>query len=86
MPDAGFRRRRRVVDLPSDGVNELRLWELASFAPVAAYTSFVQAICKRYGAAPKAFILVPVVGALLIDIANAIVISLFVSMVPALRN
>jgi ESS family glutamate:Na+ symporter len=46
----------------------------------------LQAVCARYGAAPQAFILVPVVGAFLIDIANAIVISLFVSIIPAMRN
>ena len=45
----------------------------------------LQAICARYGAAPQAFILVPVVGAFLIDIANALVISLFVNIMPALR-
>jgi ESS family glutamate:Na+ symporter len=45
----------------------------------------LQAICARYGAAPQAFILVPVVGAFLIDIANAIVISGFVFIIPALR-
>jgi ESS family glutamate:Na+ symporter len=45
----------------------------------------LQAICARYGAAPQAFILVPVVGAFLIDIANAIVISGFVFVMPALR-
>ena len=45
----------------------------------------LQAICARYGSAPQAFILVPVVGAFLIDIANAIVISAFVSVVPMLR-
>jgi ESS family glutamate:Na+ symporter len=45
----------------------------------------LQAVCARYGAAPQAFILVPVVGAFLIDIANAIVISGFVFVMPALR-
>jgi len=45
----------------------------------------LQAICARYGAAPKAFIIVPVVGAFLIDLANAIVISGFVYLVPLLR-
>ena len=45
----------------------------------------VQAICARYGGAPQAFLLVPVVGAFLIDIANAIVISGFVYVVPWLR-
>jgi ESS family glutamate:Na+ symporter len=45
----------------------------------------LQTICTRYGAAPLAFILVPVVGAFLIDIANAIVISGFVFVVPVLR-
>jgi glutamate:Na+ symporter, ESS family len=44
----------------------------------------LQAVCARYGAARQAFILVPVVGAFLIDIANAIVISGFVFVMPAL--
>jgi len=46
----------------------------------------LQAITKRYGAAPRAFIMIPVVGAFLIDIANAIVISAFVYLLPALRG
>ena len=46
----------------------------------------LQAVCARYGAAPKAYILVPVVGAFLIDIANALIISLFVNFIPTLRN
>ena len=46
----------------------------------------MQAVCSRYGAAPLAYILVPVVGAFLIDLANAIVISLFVNILPALRG
>jgi len=37
----------------------------------------IQAVCSRYGMAPLAFIIVPVVGAFLIDLANAVVISLF---------
>ena len=45
----------------------------------------MQAVCERYGYAPQAFILVPVVGAFPIDIANAIVISGFAGLVPALR-
>jgi len=46
----------------------------------------LQAICARYGAAPQAFIIVPLVGAFLIDIANAIVISGFVYLIPMLRT
>ena len=45
----------------------------------------LQAICSRYGAAPRAFIIVPVVGAFLIDIANALVISAFVYVIPTIR-
>jgi ESS family glutamate:Na+ symporter len=45
----------------------------------------MQAVCERYGYAPQAFIIVPVVGAFLIDVANAIVISTFASIIPALR-
>jgi glutamate:Na+ symporter, ESS family len=45
----------------------------------------MQAVCERFGYAPQAFIIVPVVGAFLIDIANAIVISAFAGVIPALR-
>ena len=45
----------------------------------------MQAVCERDGYAPQAFIIVPVVGAFLIDIANAIVISAFAGVLPALR-
>jgi len=45
----------------------------------------LQAITERHGGAPQAFILVPVVGAFLIDLANAIVISGFVYLVPLIR-
>jgi len=45
----------------------------------------LQAICARYGVAPQAFILVPVVGAFLIDLCNALVISGFVRVVVPLR-
>ncbi len=45
----------------------------------------MQAVCERYGHAPQAFIIVPVVGAFIIDVANAIVISGFAGFIPALR-
>jgi ESS family glutamate:Na+ symporter len=45
----------------------------------------MQAVCERYGYAPQAFIIVPVVGAFLIDVANAIVIGAFAGIIPALR-
>jgi ESS family glutamate:Na+ symporter len=46
----------------------------------------MQAVCQRYGYAPLAFILVPVVGAFIIDLANAAVISAFAGLLPALRG
>lgn len=45
----------------------------------------LQAVCARYGAAAQAYVMVPVVGAFLIDIANAVVISLFVNIMHLLR-
>lgn len=45
----------------------------------------MQAVCDRYGYSPQAFLLVPVVGAFLIDVANAVVISTFAGFIPALR-
>lgn len=46
----------------------------------------MQAICRRHGYAPRAFILVPVVGAFLIDLANALVISGFSGLVQLIRG
>jgi ESS family glutamate:Na+ symporter len=46
----------------------------------------MQAICRRHGYAPQAFILVPVVGAFLIDLANALVISGFAGIMHAIRG
>ena len=43
----------------------------------------MQAITDRYGRAPRAIIVVSLVGAFLIDIANAIVISTFAGFIPA---
>lgn len=45
----------------------------------------MQAVSERYGYAPQAFIIVPVVGAFFIDVANAIIISAFAGVLPALR-
>lgn len=46
----------------------------------------MQAVSQRYGYAPQAFILVPVVGAFIIDLANAMVISAFAGILAALRG
>lgn len=40
----------------------------------------MQAICQRYGPAPQAFIVVPLVGAFLIDIINALVLTGYMSL------
>jgi ESS family glutamate:Na+ symporter len=40
----------------------------------------MQAITQRYGPAPQAFIVVPLVGAFLIDILNAVVLTGYVSL------
>ena len=37
------------------------------------------AVTKKYGVSHKAFIVVPLVGAFFIDIANAIIINIFIS-------
>jgi ESS family glutamate:Na+ symporter len=46
----------------------------------------MQAVCRRHGYAPQAFILVPVVGAFLIDLANALVISGFAGIMDTIRG
>ena len=46
----------------------------------------MQAVCRRHGYAPQAFILVPLVGAFLIDLANALVISGFAGVLQAIRG
>jgi ESS family glutamate:Na+ symporter len=40
----------------------------------------MQAVTGRYGPSPQAFLLVPIVGAFLIDITNALVIKGFLSL------
>jgi ESS family glutamate:Na+ symporter len=40
----------------------------------------MQALAKRHGPAPQAFLIVPIVGAFFIDIVNAIVLTLFLSL------
>ncbi len=45
----------------------------------------MQALTERFGAAPNAFVIVPVMGAFLIDLMNALVIGAFVSVLPAMR-
>jgi ESS family glutamate:Na+ symporter len=40
----------------------------------------MQALTQRYGPAPQAFIIVPIVGAFLIDLMNAIVLTIFLSL------
>ena len=40
----------------------------------------MNAVTSRHGASPKAFLVVPLVGAFFLDIANAFVISGFISL------
>lgn len=40
----------------------------------------MQALAQRYGPAPEAFIIVPIVGAFLIDLMNAVVLTIFLSL------
>jgi len=63
-------------------------WSMAAWLCLGATPTAIanmQAVTERYGFAPQAFIIVPVVGAFLIDVANAIVISGFAGIIPALR-
>jgi ESS family glutamate:Na+ symporter len=39
----------------------------------------MRAICSRYGPAPRAFLVVPLVGAFFIDFTNALIITLFLN-------
>jgi ESS family glutamate:Na+ symporter len=45
----------------------------------------MQALTERFGPAPNAFVIVPVMGAFLIDLMNALVIGAFASALPMLR-
>ena len=40
----------------------------------------MQAITDRYGASPKAFLIVPMVGAFFVDIMNATILQIFTSL------
>ncbi len=42
----------------------------------------MEAISARYGPAPRAFLVVPMVGAFFIDFTNALIITIFISVVP----
>ena len=44
----------------------------------------MQAITKRYGPAPQAFFIVPLVGSLFIDFFNGIIITIFLNVLPAI--
>ena len=44
----------------------------------------MQAITKRYGPAPQAFFIVPLVGSLFIDFINGIIITIFLNVLPAI--
>jgi ESS family glutamate:Na+ symporter len=39
------------------------------------------AVAEKYGASPQAFLVIPLVGAFFIDIANAVVVKLILAMV-----
>jgi ESS family glutamate:Na+ symporter len=45
----------------------------------------MQAVTERFGHAPRAFIVVPIMGAFVIDLLNALVIGAFASWLPSLR-
>jgi ESS family glutamate:Na+ symporter len=45
----------------------------------------MQALTERFGHAPSAFVVVPIMGAFLIDLMNALVIGAFAAGLPALR-
>jgi ESS family glutamate:Na+ symporter len=40
----------------------------------------MQALSRRHGPAPQAFLIVPIVGAFFIDLANAVVLTMFLSL------
>jgi len=52
------------------------------FATGATATAIanMQALTRRYGPAPQAFIVVPIAGAFFIDIMNALVLTVFLSL------
>ena len=52
------------------------IWENKESTAIAN----MQAVTDRFGSAPLAFLVVPMVGAFFIDIANAIVIKLFLAL------
>jgi ESS family glutamate:Na+ symporter len=40
----------------------------------------MQALARRHGPAPQAFLIVPIVGAFFIDLVNAVVLTMFLSL------
>jgi ESS family glutamate:Na+ symporter len=55
----------------------------AGLATTAVAMSVMQTLTQRYGPAPLAFLLIPIVGAFFADIANALVLQAYFAL-PAL--
>ena len=60
----------------SDSCNEIGFALGATPTAIANMSS----VTKRYGAAPLAFIVLPLVSAFFVDVANALIIQFFVSL------
>jgi Na+/glutamate symporter len=72
--------RQRIVGRDYEGA--IMSAAFCGFAMGATATAIanMQALAKRHGPAPQAFLIVPIVGAFFIDIVNAIVLTLFLSL------
>ena len=46
----------------------------------------MDAVTSRYGPAPKAFFIVPLVGSLFIDFFNGVILTIFINVLPAIQN
>ena len=65
---------RSQVGATSDGGAVLTSWD----RPYEEWST--PALVERYGPAPKAFLVVPMVGAFFIDFTNAIIITVFLNL------
>ncbi|MGL4582835.1 MAG: sodium/glutamate symporter, partial [Flavobacterium sp.] len=41
----------------------------------------IQAVTSRFGPSPKAFLIIPMVGAFFIDILNALILNIFITFI-----
>jgi Na+/glutamate symporter len=64
-----------LISLSQRSIDDIGTVALALFIAMAS----MESLTERYGPAPRAFLVVPIVGAFFIDFTNAVIITLFLN-------